>query len=207
MLSLQGVQLRSLVRKQTSYRLCSATKKVKITVKKKIDDTLYSCYFIHSMSDWNTHENHPWCWLETQRPGAPAMGIVTGETWPWAHICICSQQVHVILTEVTSVLLKVGGVCGLSTLSPIKPCPSSAFLQWDIFVWSHTHPLWSCFFAAKNRCSCPRSGLESQRTLFTCASHLSHLWPWGLDNPLGWGLCHTLQDIEQHLWPLLTRCQ
>lgn len=137
--------------------------------------------------------HQPWAlWLGRLGLGPTYVFAASRCTWFW---------------EVTSVLLKVWGVCGLSTLSPIKPCPSSAFLQWDIFVRSHTHPLWSCFFAAKNRCSCPRSGLESQRTLFTCASHLSHLWPWGLDNPLGWGLCHTLQDIEQHLWPLLTRCQ
>ena len=52
-LSLQGVQFQSLVRKQTSYSLRSTTKKIQITVKKKKkkDDTLYSCYFIHPMSN------------------------------------------------------------------------------------------------------------------------------------------------------------
>ena len=140
--------------------------------KKKIDDTLYSCYFIHPMSNWNMHENHPWCWLEMQMPGPQPWAFWLGRLGLGPSYVFAASQVHVILTEVTSVLLKeVEGVCGLSTLGPVKPCPSSAFLQWVIFMRSHTHSLWSCFFAARNRRSSPWSGLESHRTLFTSASH------------------------------------
>ena len=37
-------------------------------------------------------------------------------------------------------LKEAGGVHGVPTLGPMKPCPWSASLQWDTFAWSHPHP-------------------------------------------------------------------